>query len=92
MKMRVFIGIIFIVSIGLIGCQGSSETTHASLPESFTSVSKDGIGEATIYKIKDQVTGCYFILSDSKYNGSSVSQNITQMFIQEHGVSVPYCE
>jgi uncharacterized secreted protein with C-terminal beta-propeller domain len=65
----------------IVACSNNAEA-H-SVNDTFIEVSEDGM--FTEYKHKE--TGCHYI-----YMNSSQSENLVQMFIEENGVSVPYCD
>lgn len=75
----------------LFGCSQVSYEVKAELPSGFTLTTVDRINQAEIYKIKDKVTGCYYIVGVSN-SSSYTSASSTQMFIEKNGVAVPYCE
>ena len=76
----------------LFGCNQVDTTSEVSANNSgFTIISEDELNYGEFYKVKDDVTGCYYIMGTSKRN-SSTTISTTQMFIEKDGVSVPYCD
>lgn len=91
MKKRILIsGIAMIALIG--GCSDvGEEIDDASLPIGFEVVSEDKVRHGRIYKAKEVVTGCYYVMGSSAYS-SSTTVSFEQMYIEKDGVSVPYCD
>lgn len=75
-----------IFTFSLIGC-GSEKATADDLPVGFTKVSETYINKSWIYEVKHKGTGCRYLIYRASVNG-----NITQMYINEGGKSVPYCK
>jgi len=83
-----FIGFTF-----LFGCSqiGNEDKVKAYLPNTFNQVSKDEFNDMEIYKVKEEVNGCYYVIAIPSY-GTSYTPSVTQMMVEKDGVTVPYCE
>lgn len=81
-KLKVMIGMAAL-AIALIGC--GDQAAEAGKEKAFKLISKDDDSELLEYQHVE--TGCHYL----KYSGHRKG-NITQMFIEKNGVSVPYCE
>lgn len=85
------LSIILILGLSIVGCSSSDGEVKAELPNGFDVLTKDEIDKGVIYKLKEKETGCYYSYSISVYNNANAPV-VTQMFVKENGVTVPYCE
>lgn len=90
-KVKLFgLGFLFLaVSMSLVACGETS--VDAGVPSGYEEVTKDKITDYTsVRTIKNIQTNCFYSFAVRVGNGGGVS--IVQMFVEENGVSVPYCE
>lgn len=87
---KIVFSLIFILTLILTACGGVEDTESESItPSNFEIVSHDVIDDndkTDLFTVRHKETGCLYIVTDGYKSGG-----ITQMFIEEDGVTVPYC-